>query len=340
MVKLRRLLGVCISNVDNIIVLWKGIMESPKFEEKIHFNKCSDFLDFFLPWKNDLEGYVFRGHSDRHTYQLIPSVLREDKCDEYWECSPLGKPTSELTDANVSQFMLEVAILREFYRIADRNGLYVPVVDKLRRNISDDFDWNVFFQMKSGKWLSSDFIEIAALAQHYGLPTRLLDWSMDPFIAIFFAVRSAVIKGTEIEIWCLNKSVILRQEQTADETPLKFYTPHYKNNNNIIGQKGLFTYWATEIRDIRELYSRNGEFVGKSNLSVERTPINERLHDYFNKDSLRYNIFKRVTLEKNETIQVFDLIRKLGYTNAKIYPGYRGVVKEVLDRKLYKNKRY
>ena len=41
-------------------------------------------------------------------------------------------------------------------------------------------------------WLPEDLYDITALAQHYGLPTRLLDWSFEINIAIFFAISELI----------------------------------------------------------------------------------------------------------------------------------------------------
>lgn len=40
-----------------------------------------------------------------------------------------------------------------------------------------------------------DFLDIVAYAQHFGLPTRLIDWSRNPFVALFFAC--AFSRGNE-----------------------------------------------------------------------------------------------------------------------------------------------
>ena len=46
--------------------------------------------------------------------------------------------------------------------------------------------------------------EALAVAQHNGLPTRLLDWSVSPLIATHFATAERQYFGADGAVWCVN----------------------------------------------------------------------------------------------------------------------------------------
>lgn len=85
------------------------------------------------------------------------------------------------------QIQAETAILRQFYKISNRNGLFTPPTE---RWFKDDIhlvtnQFVVADRHEDEEWLPKELLELAALAQHYGIPTRLMDWTHDALTACF-----------------------------------------------------------------------------------------------------------------------------------------------------------
>src|SRR5205085_9220533 len=82
-------------------------------------------------------------------------------------------------------------------------GLVVPDDSQALRSIIETLNsdrGNQFIGDGYDDWhIYNRALSLTALARHYGIPTRLLDWTMRSFIAAFFAAEDAIRHLTEYE---------------------------------------------------------------------------------------------------------------------------------------------
>lgn len=123
------------------------------------------------------------------------------------------------------------------------------------------------------------------LMQHYAVPTRLLDWTENPLIGLYFAVeRDAQIKGAAA-LWCLYpqrlneiSGIVLKPADDipafGDENELNDYLPSRVQTGNstknplaivaprrfdrVYAQRGVFTILHRQIVRINELKDEKG----------------------------------------------------------------------------------
>jgi FRG domain len=96
--------------------------------------------------------------------------------------------------------------------------------------------------LRNNRDISSPWDRLS-LAQHHGLPTRLLDWTTNPMIALWFAIENPPERDKDAAVWAFSaeKSDYVKTEKDPFFLPktLVFRPSHL--DARIIAQSSLFT---------------------------------------------------------------------------------------------------
>ncbi|EIY6411655.1 FRG domain-containing protein [Vibrio parahaemolyticus] len=279
-------------------------MKYPAFKE-VNYETANDLWDALSPTKSFFKepyNIIYRGQADSG-WSLIPSLLRNKESNSLLKF--LGRPSK--ADELV---YTEVRLLEKFASYCDNVGVRIPNDSMTFRNEILSSQVQDRYYKRPELWPNPELIELMALAQHHGVPTRLLDWTRQPYVAVYFAVSSAMANhknwkpDTKLAIWVFNTELVnLYKNVNIVQVP-------GSTSHHVSAQSGLFTVHPHSG-------SRNEEFEIRGLEYEFSTLLNSPL--------------LQLTLSVDEALNLYRLCLKAGINGATIYPSAEGAGKAVQD---------
>ena len=227
-------------------------------------------------------------------------------------------------------YKLIPSIYREPFKVEDEikffkdfKALSRPYSQKNTNN-----DWEFYFHM-----------------QHYGVPTRLLDWSLDPFVALSFALfgnfnepksKDSVVPSENAVVYLLNKSNLdakalsdyavedLSTDKWGDSLLKKEFDILYPSSSNIKQNPTKEICIPVEPPLINErIIAQKGKFTlfpSTKNVKDIESMLNHQ--DY---------LIQKIIIEKEKIPEMKTHLRKLGISKHTLFPSLESlsnVIKE------------
>ena len=301
-------------------------------------NSVQEFLEYLLPnathWRSAKRGdLAYRGQASS-CWPLIPKAFRNDVIIGYGSNAPKGGSSRV-----VPQSRAEFCAVNQFVKSADMSGLQIPetgnrlLLQDEPRHIFNDGNWEY-------KWPQQSVLETLALAQHHGVPTRLLDFTEDALTAAYFSAYSAWdpqtgrrLKGEDrkyISVWVIDLRFIRAISSIPNRYPERIAEIRVPRSNNpyLYAQSGFFLL----DRGANDLMAKPGL------LSID-TAVADRARFWHYGERLPGNRVKQTWFDQLPIRQVIlcanliaDLLRELegyGVTKGKLMPSLDRVVESL-----------